>query len=377
MKEIRMVDLHSQYLRIKPEIEAAMEEVIESTAFIKGPAVSQFEEELAAHLGITHVIACGNGTDALQAALMALELNPGDEIITTPFTFISTVEVIRVLGLKPVLVDVDPLTFNLNPELLEDAITESTRAILPVHLFGQCAHMEPILDLARKYGLYVIEDAAQALGSAYRFSDGTVAPAGSLGHMGTTSFFPSKNLGAFGDGGAIFTRDASFATRLRALVNHGMKERYYYDLVGVNSRLDTLQAAILRVKLKHLDSYHRARQEAAALYDEGLAGLDDIRLPLRSPFSTHIFHQYTLVVDGGRRDGLKEHLQKHGIPSMVYYPLPLHLQRAYRDLGYREGDLPVSESLGNTVLSLPMHTELTPDQAMFICTQIQNYFNPR
>lgn len=378
MKEIRMVDLHGQYLKIRDEVNRAMQEVIDSTSFIKGKAVGLFENELATYLDAGHVIACGNGTDALQVAMMALNLQPGDEVITTPFTFISTIEVIRLLGLKPVLVDVRPDTFNLDPELLEQAATDRTRAIVPVHLFGQCAHMDPIMDFARSLGLYVIEDTAQAIGADHSSSarGGGLLKAGTIGHMGTTSFFPSKNLGAFGDGGALFTRDDSFATLLRSLINHGMsRERYYYDQVGVNSRLDTLQAAILRVKLRHLDAYRDARQEVAAYYDRELEGIDALSLPLRSPFSTHVFHQYTLKVPADRRDALKQWLAERNIPSMIYYPVPLHLQKAYRDLGYGEGALPVAEQLSREVLSLPIHTEMEEDQLLHICNTIRDFFN--
>jgi UDP-2-acetamido-2-deoxy-ribo-hexuluronate aminotransferase len=305
---------------------------------------------------------------------MALELQPGDEVITTPFTFIATVEVIRLLGLKPVFVDVRPDTFNLDPEQLEEALTERTRAIVPVHLFGQCADMEAIMELARINDLYVIEDNAQALGADFLPAEGSSQKAGTIGHLGTTSFFPSKNLGAFGDGGALFTNDESLAKRAASLVNHGMEKRYHYDHVGVNSRLDTLQAAILRVKLKHLDDYHRLRQEAAAWYDTSLSGIEGLQTPVRSPFTTHIFHQYTLLIDPSRRDGLKQWLQEKGVPSQVYYPVPLHLQRAYSDLGYREGDLPVSEGLCSRVLSLPMHTEMKRREGEYISDQVHAFF---
>jgi UDP-2-acetamido-2-deoxy-ribo-hexuluronate aminotransferase len=375
MNEIRMVDLHGQYLKVRQEIDRAMKEVLDSTAFIRGPQVRLFEEELAAYMDVPYAVACGNGTDALQVAMMVLGLQNGDEVITTPFTFISTIEVIRLLGMKPVLVDVLEDTFNLDPGKLEAALTDHTRAVVPVHLFGQCADMDPVMDFARHTGIHVIEDNAQALGADHRSGDGIVRKAGTIGHMGTTSFFPSKNLGAFGDGGALFTRDESFARQLRSLVNHGMSsERYYYDRVGVNSRLDTLQAAILRVKLRHLDEYHAARQEAAAYYDRALAGIEGLHTPVRSGFSTHIFHQYTLRVPAGKRDGLKKWLHEKGIPSAVYYPVPLHLQKAYRDLGYGPGDLPVSERLPERVLSLPIHTELKEDQLEYICGQVRAYF---
>lgn len=370
-----MVDLHGQYLKIKDQVDAAMQEVIKSGAFIRGEDVSRFQNELSSYLGVNHCIACGNGTDALQVALMALELQPGDEVITTPFTFVSTVEVIRLLGLKTVFVDVRPDTFNLDPGQLEAVVSDRTRAIIPVHLFGQCADMDPIMDFARRHGLYVIEDTAQALGSDFLASDGSRQKAGTMGHMGCTSFFPTKNLGAFGDGGALFTNDASFGRRIASLVNHGMQERYHYDHVGVNSRLDSLQAAILRIKLQNLDVYHQKRQLAAQWYDKRLGQLEGVQVPVRSPFSTHIFHQYTLLVQASRRDALKQYLKEKGIPSQVYYPLPLHLQRAYRDLGYGEGDLPVSEELCQRVLSLPMHTELDQEQLEYISEQVQQFFN--
>ena len=374
-----MVDLYGQYLKIKEEVDHAMQAVINSTAFIRGEDVTRFQDELSAYLEVRHTIACGNGTDALQVALMTLDLQPGDEIITTPFTFIATVEVIRLLGFKPVFADVRPDTFNMDPEKLEQVVTDRTRAIIPVHLYGQCADMDAVMEFARIYGLYVVEDSAQALGTDFfTATDGGGGPAqkaGTIGHLGCTSFFPSKSLGAFGDGGALFTNDESFGRRAASLVNHGMQKRYYYDHVGVNSRLDTLQAAILRVKLKHLDEYHRLRQEAAARYDRALSGIGEIRIPVRSPFSTHNFHQYTLQVTPSRRDALKQWLKEKGIPSAVYYPLPLHLQNAYRDLGYREGDFPVAEKLCSSVLSLPMHTELEEDQLFYISEQIRQFFN--
>ena len=374
MREIRMVDLHTQYLKIREEINEAIGHVLESTAFIKGPEVKAFQEELAAYMDVPHCIACGNGTDALQVAMMALDLEPGDEVITTPFTFIATIEVIRLLGLKPVLVDIDPHTFNMNPGLLEKAITPKTRAIVPIHLFGQSAHMEPIRSLARENQLYVIEDAAQALGTDYRFDNGQVKKAGTLGEIGCTSFFPSKNLGAYGDGGALFTSDEKLAEKIGALVNHGMKKRYHYDYVGVNSRLDTLQAAILRVKLQYLDAYNEARQKVAAFYDRALGDLPGLSVPAKSPFSTHIYHQYTLQVDHGKRDALKAHLQEHNIPAMIYYPVPLHVQKAYADLGYREGDFPVTEAMCKRVLSLPVHTEMEQDQLEAVAGAVKGFY---
>ncbi|MDF1573926.1 MAG: DegT/DnrJ/EryC1/StrS family aminotransferase [Bacteroidales bacterium] len=374
MNEIKMVDLHGQYQKIKQEVDDAIHQVIDSTAFIRGEDVRAFEKELSEYLNIERTIACGNGTDALQVAMMALELQPGDEVITTPFTFIATVEVIRLLGLKPVFVDVRPDTFNLDPEQLQEAVTTRTRALVPVHLFGQCVDMEAILEFAKAHDLFVIEDNAQALGADFSASDGSRQKAGTIGHIGCTSFFPSKNLGAFGDGGALFTNDEAIGKRIASLVNHGMQKRYYYDHVGVNSRLDTLQAAILRVKLQHLDEYHRLRQEAAAWYDRTLSDIEVLQIPVRSPFSTHIFHQYTLQVEASRRDALKQWLMEKGIPSQVYYPVPLHLQKAYSDLGYRKGNLPVSEGLCRTVLSLPMHTELEKVQLEYISDQVQHFF---
>ena len=369
-----MVDLNGQYLKIKSGIDAAIQQVIDSSAFIKGEEVFRFQEELAAYMGGCRVIACANGTDALQVAMMALELQPGDEVVTTPFTFISTIEVVRLLGLKPVLVDIHEDTFNLDAAQLEGAVTGKTRAIVPVHLFGQCAHMEPILQTAKEHNLLVIEDAAQAIGADYIFSDGTRKKAGTLGSIGTTSFFPSKNLGCYGDGGALFTRDEILAEKLKALVNHGMIKRYHYEYVGVNSRLDTLQAAILRVKLKQLDRYHHARQQAAEFYDRAFAGSGVIQIPARSGFSTHVFHQYTVRVPANSRDDLREYLQEKGIPSMIYYPVPLHLQNAYSDLGYLRGAFPVTEKASAEVLSLPMHTELEPEQLEFITGHVLQFF---
>ncbi len=370
MQGIKMVDLKGQYSRISEEIQEAIQEVINSTAFINGPSVGAFREELCSYLDIPHVIPCGNGTDALQVALMALDLNPGDEVITTPFSFIASIEVIRLLGLVPVLVDVDPATFNIDPAQIEKAIGSKTKAIIPVHLFGQCADMEPILELSAKHGLYVIEDTAQALGTDYLFRDGTSAKAGTMGTIGTTSFFPSKNLGAFGDGGAIMTADGLLNEKLESIVNHGSSVKYHYDNVGVNSRLDSLQAAILRVKLRHLPSYHEARQKAAAAYDAALGSISQLQLPYRAPWSTHIYHQYTLMLKQDGRDPLVEYLRSVQIPVMIYYPLPLHMQKAYKDLGYSEGDFPVTEYLAKNVFSLPIHTELETDQIEYICQHI-------
>ena len=369
-----MVDLHGQYLRHKKEIDSAIQEVISSTAFIKGPDVRLFEEELARYMGAGHCIACGNGTDALQAAMMALELEPGDEVITTPFTFIATIEVISLLRLKPVLVDVDPDTFNLDPSGLQEALSSRTRAIVPVHLFGQAADMNRILSFAEENDLYVIEDNAQALGADYRMGNGDTRKAGTLSTIGCTSFFPSKNLGAYGDGGALFTDDEKLADKIRSMVNHGMKKRYHYEYVGMNSRLDSIQAAILRVKLRHLDEYHTARQAVAAAYDAAFGPIPELQTPTRNPDAEHIFHQYTLKVADNRRDALKAFLQEHDVPSMIYYPVPLHLQKAYGQLGYGTGDFPVTEKLCSEVLSLPIHTEMAADQLEHIISTVRNFF---
>jgi len=375
MKKIEMVDLRSQYERLKADLDSAVAGVINSTAFIKGPDIRLFEEELQRYLGTGNVIACANGTDALQIAMMALGLRPGDEIITTNFTFIATVEVIELLGLSLVLVEPDPGTFNISVEAIEKAITPRTKAIVPVHLFGQCADMEPIIDLAHRHGLYIIEDVAQATGAEYRFSDGSVKKAGTMGTIGCTSFFPSKNLGCYGDGGALFTDNDELAALIRSITNHGMRVRYYHDTVGVNSRLDTIQAAILRVKLRHLDEFNEARQKAAAHYDRELSGLHGITVPVRASCSSHIFHQYTLRIAADRRDSLRECLENEGIPSMIYYPVPLHLQKAYAHLGYRPDDFPVTTRLTGEVLSLPMHTELDNEQLEYITGCIRSKYN--
>ena len=375
MNEIRMVDLLGQYRKLKPEIDQSIQQVIESTAFIKGPEVKSFQKDLENYLGIKHVITCGNGTDALQISLMALGLKRGDEIITTDFTFIATVEVIELLGLKTVIVDPEPDSFNISPAAIEQAITKNTKAIIPVHLFGQCADMESIMTLAGKYNLYVIEDAAQALGAEYSFSNGTGKKAGTIGDIGCASFFPSKNLGCYGDGGAIFTNNQNLAEKLRSIANHGMKIKYYHEQVGINSRLDSLQAAILRVKLKHLDQFNQTRQKTAGIYDRLLKDIDNITIPSRTSDSTHIFNQYTIKLKDIHRIELREFLQSAGIPTMIYYPVPMHLQNAYRHLGYKEGDFPVTEDLCRTVLSLPMHTELTEEQINYITDNIKEFVN--
>ena len=369
-----MVDLKSQYEKLGPEIDTAIKSVLESTAFIKGPDVRLFEEELQQYMGVRHVISCANGTDALYLAMMVLGLKPGDEIITTNFTFIATVEVVALLGLKLVLADPDPDTFNISVDAIRKAITPRTKAIVPVHLFGQCADMESIMELARIHNLYVIEDAAQATGADYIFKDGTKRKAGTIGHLGTTSFFPSKNLGCYGDGGALYTNDDNYAGKLRSIANHGMKERYHYNDIGVNSRLDTIQAAILRVKLKYLSEFNEKRRALADLYDKAFEVLPDITVPGRTAYSSHIFHQYTIRVKNGRRDALKKYLESLKIPSMVYYPGPLHLQEAYRNLGYNENDFPVTTKLCGEVLSLPMHPDMEQDQLNYITSSIVKFF---
>lgn len=369
-----MVDLRAQYEKLKPEIDAAISSVLESTAFIKGPDVKHFEEELQEYMGVKHVISCANGTDALQLAVMALGLKPGDEVITTNFTFIATVEVVALLGLKLVLVEPDPDTFNISVESIKKVITPKTKAIVPVHLFGQCADMESIMALAGEHNLFVIEDAAQATGAEYIFRDGSTKKAGTIGHIGSTSFFPSKNLGCYGDGGALYTNDDELARKLRSIANHGMKVRYHYNDIGVNSRLDTLQAAILRVKLKYLSQFNEARTVLADFYDEALSGCLSVETPFRTQYSTHIFHQYTIKVRNGKRDALKKHLETTGVPAMVYYPGPLHQQEAYRYLGYTENDFPVTSGLCTEVLSLPMHPDMEQDQADHITSSIIKFF---
>ena len=366
MMNIPMVDLKTQYHRVKNEIDKAILDVVENTTFINGPAVKEFQTGLEKYMHVKHVVNCANGTDALQIAMMALDLKPGDEVITTSFTFVATVEVIALLQLTPVLVDALPGTYNIDPVALEKAITPKTKAIVPVHLFGQCADMESIMAIANKHNLYVIEDNCQAIGAYYTFSDGTRKQAGTMGHVGTTSFFPSKNLGCYGDGGAMFTNDDVLAEKLRMISNHGMKVRYYHDSIGVNSRLDTIQAAVLNVKLAQLDTYIANRQRAAAYYDNAFANHPNITIPARDPKSTHVFHQYTLVLNGVDRSALQAKLQEKGISSMVYYPVPMHMQKAYADARYKEGDFPVTEALSHNVMSLPMHTELTEEQLAYI-----------
>lgn len=370
MRKIQMVDLQTQYQHIKADIDKGIEEVIASAAFIKGPKVTAFQEHLEQYTGAKHVITVGNGTDALQIALMALGLQPGDEVITPTFTFIATAEVVALLGLTPVVVDVDWETMNISVEGIRKAITPKTKVIVPVHLFGQCANMEAIMTLAREHNLFVVEDACQAIGAKYTFRDGTTKQAGTIGHIGCTSFFPSKNLGCYGDGGAIFTNDDELAEKMKAVANHGCFVRYHHDFVGVNSRLDSIQAAILDAKLPHLDAYIANRQRAAAYYDKAFAHNAHILTPGREKSSTHVYHQYTLRLIDVDRDAVREELAARGIPAMIYYPIPLHLQKAYQDPRYLPGDFPVAEKLAACVLSLPMHTELDDEQLEYITRNV-------
>ena len=372
---IPMVDLVGQHARIQSELDQALLRASHQAAYIQGPDVAAFAQELSAYLGEgVHTIPCANGTDALQIALMSLGLQPGDEVITATFTYVATAEVIALLGLTPVLVDVDPDTFALNLDQVRDALSPRTKAIVPVHLYGQGVAMEDLMALAATAGVHVVEDSAQALGARYTLSDGRSMALGTLGTIGCTSFFPSKNLGCMGDGGALFTRDAALAEKIRMIANHGQKVKYRHDVVGCNSRLDTLQAAVLRVKLARLDEYAAARQRAAARYDAGLAGLEGIQTPVRRPESTHVYHQYTLRIAGGLRDALAEHLKADGIPTMIYYPLPLHRQVAYQSKRYSDQSFPVADQLCAEVLSLPMHTELTTQTQELIIQSIQTFF---
>lgn len=370
MRKIQMVDLQTQYQRIKADIDRGIQAVIDEAAFVKGKQVADFQHHLEAYTGAKHVITVGNGTDALQIALMGLGLQRGDEVITPTFTFIATAEVVALLGLTPVVVDVDWETMNMSVESLKKAITPRTKAIVPVHLFGQCANMEEIMSIARAHNLYVVEDACQAIGAQYTFADGSTKQAGVIGDIGCTSFFPSKNLGCYGDGGAIFTNDDDLAARMHAIANHGMVVRYHHDMVGVNSRLDGIQAAILDAKLPHLDEYIASRRRAAAYYDKAFANNPHLLIPGHEPHSTHVYHQYTLRLIDVDRDNLKAQLQEAGIPAMVYYPVPLHLQKAYQDPRYKAGDFPVAERLASCVLSLPMHTELDDEQLAYITENV-------
>lgn len=365
-KKIQMVDLKGQYEKIKNEVDSGIQEVINTTAFINGPAVKEFQTNLENYLGVKHVIPCANGTDALQIAMMALDLKPGDEVITASFTYVATAEVIGLLGLTPVLVDVEPETFDIDVIAIEKAITQKTKAIVPVHLFGQCANMEKIMGIAAKHNLFVIEDVAQAIGADYYFTNGTKAKAGTIGTIGCTSFFPSKNLGCYGDGGALYTNNDELAKKIKMIAHHGQSVQYVHDVLGVNSRLDTIQAVVLNAKLKHLDEYAAARNYAANYYDKALGNHPKLKIPARSKNSSHVFHQYTLQLIGVDRTKLREQLQEKGVPAMIYYPIPLHEQKAYKSDRYKSGDFPVTETLCKSVLSLPMHTELDEETLKYI-----------
>ncbi|MGL5233273.1 MAG: DegT/DnrJ/EryC1/StrS family aminotransferase [Empedobacter falsenii] len=369
MKKIQMVDLQSQYQKIKGDVDAAILNVLDSAAFINGPEVKQFETELQDYLNVKHVIPCGNGTDALQIALMALGLEPGDEVITADFTFAATVEVVDLLKLNSILIDVDYDTFTIDTEKLKAAITPKTKAIIPVHLFGQCANMDEIMAIAKEHNLYVVEDTAQAIGADYKGQK-----AGTIGHIGCTSFFPSKNLGCYGDGGAIFTNDDDIAHRLRGIVNHGMYKRYYHDEVGVNSRLDSVQAAVLRHKLPFLNDYNAARNKAAAYYTEAFKDIDALLTPVKGEDTTHVFHQYTLRVTNGKRNELQAFLTEKEIPAMIYYPVPLRKQKAYDNGHYNDADFPNTNKLVEEVMSLPMHTELDEEQLAYITSAVREFF---
>jgi UDP-2-acetamido-2-deoxy-ribo-hexuluronate aminotransferase len=373
MHKIQMVDLQRQYLRLQAQIDEGIARVLNSTNFIQGPEVGHFSENLSRYLNGSRVVTCGNGTDALQVAMMALDLKPGDEVIIPAFTYVAVAEVIALLGLTPVLADVDEHTFNIDVREGERKITTRTKAIVPVHLFGQCANMKELMSLARSFGVDVIEDAAQSLGATCQLGNKSNYHAGTIGRVAITSFFPTKTLGCFGDGGAIFTADDDLAQRIRMIANHGQRVKYTHEMIGVNSRLDTLQAAILDVKLGHINDFTRRRREAAAYYDKLLAGIKDVQIPYRDANSTHVFHQYTLIAT--RRDALQEHLKKNGIPSMVYYPFPLHFQKAYQQYGKGPGSYPVAEKLSKDVISLPIHTEMEVDQLDFICTQIRKFYD--
>lgn len=372
---IQMVDLKTQYSRIQQEVDEAVLEVIRSTAFINGPKVQSFKAAFSTYLGANHVIPCANGTDALQIALMALDLQPGDEVIVPAFTYVATAEVIALLRLTPVMVDVDPDTFNLTSDIFEAAITPRTKAVVPVHLFGQSCDMEPIMQIANKHGIWVVEDNAQAIGADYTYADGRTQKTGTLGHIGCTSFYPSKNLGAYGDGGALYTNDDIIGPKCQMVANHGQVKRYYHDAIGVNSRLDAMQAAVLEIKLRYLDNYAAARQQAAAYYDEVLGSIAALQVPTRQANSSHVFHQYTLKVKDGRRDELAAFLKEKGIPNMIYYPVPLYKQNAYKSLIPADfAELPVTEQLCESVISLPMHTELDEAALSFITNGVKEFF---
>lgn len=371
---MQMVDLKTQYHHIKEEIDKAVIDCISSTAFINGPAVKEFQVSLEQYLGVKHIIPCANGTDSLQIAMMALDLKPGDEVICPAFTYVATAEVIGLLGLTPVMVDVNPNTFNITASDIEKAITSKTKAIVPVHLYGQSCDMESIMKLAEKYNLYVIEDNAQAIGADYTFSDGRVAKTGTIGHIGSTSFFPSKNLGCYGDGGALMTNDDELAQKMRMIANHGQEKKYYHKVLGCNSRLDTIQAAILNIKLKYLDTYSKARNEMANYYNSAFAQIEELQIPERQNNSTHVFHQYTLRVRNGKRNELQQYLSENGIPSMIYYPLPLYKQEAFQQFVTPNFKLDASELLCNEVLSLPIHTEMNREYMEWVCSKVQSFF---
>ena len=372
---IQMVDLKGQYKKIQEEVDQAVLEVIRSAAFINGPTVKSFQANLEQYLGAKHVIPCANGTDALQIAFMALGLKPGDEVIVPAFTYVATAEVIALLRLKPIMVDVDPDTFNITADIIEAAVTPNTKAVVPVNLFGQSCDMEPIMEVAKQHNLYVVEDNAQAIGADYTFSDGHSQKTGTIGHIGCTSFYPSKNLGAYGDGGAIYTNDNDLASMIRMMANHGQNKRYYHAHVGVNSRLDSIQAAILDIKLRHLDAYAETRRAAAAHYDQAFANMEQLVVPVRQHNSTHVFHQYTLKVKDGRRDELQAYLKEKGLPSMIYYPVPLYEQKAYKGLSDRQVDsLPVTDQLCKDVISLAMHSELNQEQLEHITETVKSFW---
>jgi UDP-2-acetamido-2-deoxy-ribo-hexuluronate aminotransferase len=377
MRPIQMVDLKQQYAKIKTEVDTALHEVLDSSAFIQGKQVTEFAEHLARYLNIKHVIPCANGTDALQISLMALGLEPGDEVITPSFTYVATTEVVALLRLKPIFVEVDRRTFNIDPAAIEKAITPKTKAIVPVHLYGQSADMAPIMEIARRHNLFVVEDNAQAIGADYSFPNGKARKSGTIGHVGTTSFFPSKNLGAYGDGGAMFTNDDDLAVKLRMIANHGQSKRYYHDMVGCNSRLDTLQAAVLNTKLKYLDTYIKARIAVADAYDKAFANNPKIITPFRAPYSTHVFHQYTLVLDGVDRDGLSKWLTEHNIPNTIYYPVPAHRQKMFASFGGASFQLETTDWLTDRVISLPIHTEMDDDQLEFITAKVLEYITSK
>ena len=375
MKKIQMVDLKSQYIKIKDQIDTAVIQTIESTGFINGPVVKEFSDSLAEYLDVKHVIPCANGTDALQIALMALSLKPGDEVICPSFTYVATAEVISLLGLTPVMTDVDPDTFNITAELIKPLITSNTKAIVPVHLYGQSCDMEEIMDLAKEFDLYVIEDNAQAIGAKYTFSDGSVKNTGTIGHIGTTSFFPAKNLGCYGDGGAMFTNDDEIAKNLRMIANHGQNMRYYHKVIGCNSRLDSIQAAILKIKLNHLDGYSASRNKMAEEYDQNFSKIPELSIPKRQYNSTHVFHQYTLKIKSELRSKLIDHLEANNIPVMIYYPVPLYKQEAFSNYVMDGFNIKNVEELCNTVFSLPIHSEIENSSQDFIIQKVNDFFN--